>query len=45
MNYKIVTKYIKDIDFNIPDPKTYFLIEKDQFQKMLLKFMVIPMSF
>ena len=29
MNYKIVTKYIKDIDFNIPDPKTYFLIEKN----------------
>ena len=29
MNYKIVTKYIKNIDFNIPDPKTYFLIEKN----------------
>ncbi len=29
MNYKIVTKYIKNIDFNIPDAKSYFLIEKN----------------
>ena len=29
MNYNIVAKYIKNIDFNIPDPKSYFLIEKN----------------
>ena len=25
MNYKIVARYIKDIDFNIPNSKTFFL--------------------
>ena len=29
MSYKIITKYIKDINFNIPNIKAYFLIEKD----------------
>ncbi len=29
MNYNIVAKYIKNIDFNIPDAKSYFLIEKN----------------
>ena len=29
MNYNIVAKYIKDINFNIPDTKSYFLIEKN----------------
>ena len=29
MNYNIVAKYIKDINFNIPDSKSYFLIEKN----------------
>ena len=29
MNYNIVAKYIKDINFNIPDAKSYFLIEKN----------------
>ena len=28
MKYNIVAKYIKDINFNIPDAKSYFLIEK-----------------
>ena len=28
MNYNIVAKYVKDINFNIPDAKSYFLIEK-----------------
>ena len=28
MNYSIVAKYIKDINFNIPDAKSFFLIEK-----------------
>ena len=28
MSYNIVAKYIKDINFNIPDAKSYFLIEK-----------------
>ena len=29
MNYNIVGKYIKNVDFNIPDSKSYFLIEKN----------------
>ena len=29
MSYNIVAKYIKDINFNIPDVKSYFLIEKN----------------
>ena len=29
MNYKIVAKYIKDLKFEIPNPKTFFLLEKD----------------
>ena len=29
MSYNIVTKYVKDINFNIPDAKSYFLIEKN----------------
>lgn len=29
MNYKIIGKYIKDLNFNIPSPKTFFLLSKD----------------
>ena len=29
MNYKIVSKYIKDISFRIPNAKTYYLLEKN----------------
>ena len=29
MSYEIVTKYIKDLNFKIEDPKSYFLLEKD----------------
>ena len=29
MNYKIIGKYIKELDFNIPSPKTFFLLSKD----------------
>ena len=29
MNYKIVGKYIKDLKFVIPSPKTFFLLEKN----------------
>jgi len=29
MNYNIVAKYVKNINFNIPDAKSYFLIEKN----------------
>jgi preprotein translocase subunit SecB len=29
MNYKIIGKYIKDLNFKIPDPKTFFLLSKD----------------
>ena len=28
MNYKIVARYIKDIDFNIPNSKTFFFYQK-----------------
>ena len=29
MNYKIIGKYVRYINFNIPNPKTFFLISKD----------------
>ena len=29
MSYKIIGKYIKDLNFNIPNPKTFFLLTKD----------------
>ncbi len=29
MNYKIVGKYIKDLDFKIPNPKIFSLLSKD----------------
>ena len=29
MSYKIIGKYIKYINFNIPNPKTFFLLSKD----------------
>ena len=29
MSYNIVSKYIKDIGFKIPDSKSYFLLEKN----------------
>ena len=29
MSYKIIGKYIKDIDFKIPNPKTFFLLSKE----------------
>ena len=29
MNYKIVGKYIKDLNFSIPNPKTFFLLSKN----------------
>ena len=29
MNYKIVAKFIKDLKFEIPNPKTFFLLEKN----------------
>ena len=29
MNYKITGKYIKELNFNIPNPKTFFLLSKD----------------
>ena len=28
MNYKIIGKYIKDLKFEIPSPKVFFLLEK-----------------
>ena len=29
MTYKIIGKYIKDLRFNIPNPKTFFLLSKN----------------
>ena len=29
MSYKIIGKYIKDLKFNIPNPKVFFLLSKD----------------
>jgi len=29
MNYKIIGKYIKELNFNIPNVKTFFLLSKD----------------
>ena len=29
MTYKIIGKYIKDLKFNIPNPKTFFLLSKN----------------
>jgi preprotein translocase subunit SecB len=29
MNYKIIGKYIKECKFNIPNPKTFFLLTKN----------------
>ena len=29
MNYKIIGKYIKDLNFNIPNTKTFYLLSKD----------------
>ena len=29
MSYKIITKYIKDVSFEIPEAKSYFLLEKN----------------
>ena len=29
MNFKIVGKYIKELKFEIPNPKTFFLLEKN----------------
>ena len=29
MNYKIIGKYIKDLNFQIPNPKTFFLLSKN----------------
>lgn len=29
MRYKIIGKYIKELNFNIPNPKTFFLLSED----------------
>ena len=29
MSYKIIGKYIRELNFNIPNPKTFFLLAKD----------------
>ena len=29
MNYRIIGKYIKELNFNIPNPKTFFLLSKN----------------
>ena len=29
MTHKIIGKYIKELNFNIPNPRTFFLLSKD----------------
>ncbi len=29
MSYKIIAKYVKDIEFKIPDPKAFFLLSEE----------------
>ena len=29
MSYKIIGKYIKELKFNIPNPKTFYLLSKE----------------
>ena len=29
MSYRVIGKYIKELNFNIPNPKTFFLLSKD----------------
>ena len=29
MSYKIIGKYIRDLNFKIPNPKTFFLLSKN----------------
>ena len=29
MSYKIIGKYIRELNFNIPNPKTFFLLSKN----------------
>ena len=29
MSYKIIGKYIKELNFDIPNPKTFFLLSKN----------------
>ena len=29
MNYKIIGKYIKELNFNIPSPKAFYLLSQD----------------
>ena len=29
MNYKIIGRYIKNLDFKIPNPKTFYLLSKE----------------
>ena len=29
MNYKIIGKYVRELNFNIPNPKTFFLLSKN----------------
>ena len=37
MNYKIISKFIKDISFEIPDVKTFIMLEKE-ISKYILNF-------
>ena len=37
MNYKIISKFIKDISFEIPDVKTFVMLEKE-ISKYILNF-------
>ena len=42
MSYKIIGKYIKDLDFSIPNAKTFFSLTKEiQIIKLILILKVI----
>ena len=44
MSYKIISKFIKDISFEIPDSQTFFMIEKE-ISKYSLNFDIKSKSF
>ena len=44
MNYKIISKFIKDISFEIPDAKTFVMLEKE-ISKYSLNFDIKSSSF
>ena len=42
MSYKIIGKYIKKLNFSIPNPKTFFLLSKDIAKYKLILILKAP---